>query len=220
MSDFIQHIDPWFLVLNKPAGLNAEPDGKGNPNVLDQAIEILQAKGPLPSNFFPGLPHRLDRPTSGLLLMTLRKQALTGFGKQFEQHGVQKKYLAMVEGVLEKGGKLAHWHFKNHEQKRAEIADKKRKGWSEVKLSYAVLQSGNDKTLVEIKPETGKYHQIRAQFSKIGHPILNDTLYSGKSILSEPIIALHAASLQCVHPSTGDRLQFKLPYPESPLWRF
>ena len=90
--------DTWLVVINKPSALNTEPNTAGHPNAMDMLQAFLQERGPLPSNFKFGLPHRLDRLTSGVQLFTTRQQALAQMGKQFENREVDKTYWALVEG--------------------------------------------------------------------------------------------------------------------------
>lgn len=210
--------DPWFLVLNKPAGLNAEPDAQGNPNAVNWVEEQLRGSKPLPANFFPGLPHRLDRPTSGLLIVTLRKQALVRIGRQFEDRQLLKTYYALVEGNVEEAGQITHWHRKNTELKRAELKEKFAQGWTQVSLNYSIVRRYNQATLLELQPATGKYHQIRAQLSAIGHPIVNDQLYGARKVAAGAEIALHAGKLTFQHPKTEAMIQLEAPIPVTGVW--
>lgn len=205
-------------MLNKPAGLNAEPDLEGNFNLLQWVEEYLKTKGPLPANFFPALPHRLDRPTSGLAIVTLRKQALVRIGRQFEDRIVQKTYFALVEGNPPESLVLEHWHRKNAGLKRAELRSKAAKGWTEVALTYRTVMHNHRNALLEIQPKTGKYHQIRAQLSSIGHPILNDQLYGARKIAPSAEIALHAGKLKLNHPKSDNLIELEAPLPDSGVW--
>ena len=194
-ASMIIHEDAWLVAINKPSGWNTEPDAAGNPNAMDMLQAFMQERGPLPSNFKLGLPHRLDRLTSGVQLFTTRQQALSHMGKQFENREVVKTYLALVEGNPGTGGTMAQWHHRQQGGYQAIITARKVPGAKEVILRWKRLSSKDGISLCEVKPETGRFHQIRAQFAAAGHPVVNDERYGSTIQIDVPAIGLHAAQL-------------------------
>jgi len=185
------------LVVNKKAGLLTQPNQSSEKNLEDLAKGYVKEKKQKEGRVFLHALHRLDKPVSGIVLFAKTSKALSRLSESMRNREVEKMYLAKVEGHLEeKSGELIH--FVTHGSHRALVGKEGKKAH----LSYAVIQEEGDATLVEIVLHTGRYHQIRAQFSHIGHPILGDTKYGAK--FSEGNIALHHAKLTFPHPTTKE----------------
>lgn len=217
-ASMIVHEDSWLVAVNKPPGLNTEPDAAGNPNAMDMLQAFMKERGPLPSNFKLGLPHRLDRFTSGVQLFTTRQQALSQMGKQFENREVHKTYLVIVEGDPGDGGTMAQWHHRKTGGYQAVITPKKVPGSREAILRWKRLHSGNGLSLCEVYPQTGRFHQIRAQFAAAGQPVVNDSTYGAKVMSGDSIIGLHALQLQFKHPKSGSLLTARAAVPDNAIW--
>lgn len=192
--------DNHLLVVNKPAGLLTQPSGTDQDSLEAQAKAWIKEQYQKPGNVFLGVVHRLDKPVSGIVLFARTSKALSRLNETMRNKQSKKTYLAVVEGVpnaLE--GTLEHYLCHDDHEARvsgAEDPDAKR-----ACLHYRVLEKREGSALVEIELETGRYHQIRAQFSAIGHPIVGDWKY-GSSQRGETI-ALHHWRLTVTHPITG-----------------
>lgn len=198
--------DKFLLIVDKPTGIAVE---KISPQVitlesLAYAHLLLSDKKP-----FVGIVHRLDRPTSGVILFAKKPSILKIMNAQFEKRKVQKHYLALVDGEIpDLSGSLKDYHHKDFLQKKAIISDQKNKENKEVKLKYKKINLIGHRTLLNIELVTGKYHQIRAQFASIGFPIAGDVLYGGKLWKREGV-GLHASELHFNHPETKERIIIK-----------
>ena len=198
--------DNHILVANKPAGLLTQPDDSDSHSLEAFAKEWVKQEYHKPGRVFLHAVHRLDRPVSGLVLFARTSKALSRLNEQLRSQEIQRTYIAEVEGILpEKEGRLDHYLI--HKEHRAVLA---REGEAEAKharLIYRVIRFHAHSTLVSIELETGRYHQIRAQFGAIGHPVMNDERYGSEGRGKE--IHLHSAQLQFKHPVTKELLEFK-----------
>jgi len=192
---------PQLLVLNKPAGLAVERQWHGYPSVEDWALNYLSRTTRKP---FVGIVHRLDRPVSGVLLLAKKRAALKDLNLQFAERRVEKVYRAIVAGCpAAKSGTLEHWLVKDAEQKRAIVAKRGAAGAALCELKYEVLEDQAGNALLEIRPLQGKFHQIRAQLSAAGMPILGDEKYGSTLPYRPGAIALQAWSLRFREPAEG-----------------
>lgn len=199
-----QHIlfeDDFVIVLNKPSGLMVEPDRNGHPNLLQLVKNYLKPSTQNGEPVYVQHLHRLDRPVSGIVLFTKRRESLRNLSEQFAQRHVRKQYQAITESVpLLSSGTLEHWHRK--EKKKAVVANTEMPYAEVARLSYTTQRSERG-CLWNIDLYTGRYHQIRAQLSYIGCPILGDAFYGSLSPYQPDAIALHASKLTFRHPRTG-----------------
>ncbi|HEY1040964.1 MAG TPA: RluA family pseudouridine synthase [Bacteroidia bacterium] len=205
MTDLkIIHEDDILLVYNKPAGLMVEPDRNNHPNLLQEAKNHLKTdnnKNPYVQHL-----HRLDRPTSGIVLFTKNKEYLRNLSEQFAQRMVSKEYLALTKiAPPQLEGRLEHWHRK--EKKKAVLVPEGTEFAEKAILEYNVKLLGEN-YLWQIKLHTGKYHQIRVQLASLGCPILGDELYGSKEIFQPNAIALHAWKLRIQHPLSHKEMEF------------
>ena len=203
---------PDWLAIDKPAGIQVERNPFG-PSVESLAYDHLSKKR---QNPYVGIVHRLDRVTTGMVLVAKRKHILRQLNEQFRNREVQKTYLAMVEKAPpEEAAQLIHWLEKDKLEKRARISDEASSNASKCVLSYRQLwKGGQERSLVEIKPITGRYHQIRAQLSAIGCPVVGDTHYGAKEAYQPHHIMLHAWKLAFFDPKRKKRLELEAPLPE------
>lgn len=187
-----------WLAVNKLAGLNVEQLWD-YPSVETQVKNYL--KGAHSREPYLGIVHRIDRPVSGVLLLAKKKSALRHLNQQFAERKVQKVYWAICSGLPPKQeGTLVHYLLKDQKNKRAEAFTEPRKGAILGKLEYRVISNNRDCSQLEIRPLSGKFHQIRVQLASIGCPLLGDEKYGGP-IGSQPNeIALHARELSFIDP--------------------
>ena len=207
MADYtILYEDDVILVCNKAAGLMVEPDRNNFPNLLQEVKNYLKASTGEKTPYVQHL-HRLDRPTSGIVLFTKQKEYLKNLSEQFAQRTVSKFYVALTKNApKEMSGKLEHWHRK--EKKKAVLVPEGTPFAEKAILEYTVKPHG-DFFLWEIKMQTGKYHQIRVQLASLACPILGDELYGSTETYKPNAIALHAAKLIIQHPLTKKEMVFE-----------
>lgn len=202
--------DDILLVCNKPAGLMVEPDRNNFPNLQQQVKHYLKEKTGEKIPYAQHL-HRLDRPTSGLVLFTKQKEFLRNLSEQFAQREVSKHYQALTTKAPEQmEGMLEHWHRK--EKKKAVLVPEGTPFAEKAKLEYRVETKDNH-WLWHIRLHSGKYHQIRVQLASLGCPILGDILYGSEETYLPDAIALHAGKLSITHPLTGELMNFEVPAP-------
>jgi len=198
--------DDVLLVCNKPAGLMVEPDRNNFPNLLQQVKNYLKEKTGEKLPYAQHL-HRLDRPTSGVVLFTKKKEHLKNLSEQFAQRQVQKFYSALTKNAPKNlSGKLEHWHRK--EKKKAVLVPEGTEFAEKAILEYSAKPHG-EFFLWEIKLHTGKYHQIRAQLASLGCPVLGDELYGSDQAYKPNVIALHASKLIIKHPVSKKEMVFE-----------
>jgi len=224
--------DDYVLVVNKPAGLVVHPGYNNYTGTLVNGLVYhFQQLPTLPGNDGrPGLVHRIDKDTSGLLLISKNERSMTWLAKQFFDHTITRKYIALVWGDLETDGTVTGYIGRSINDRRVmSIYDDPEKGrWSVT--HYKVLERLNYVTLVECQLETGRTHQIRAHMRHIGHPLFSDATYGGDKILKGTVFnkykqfvencfelmprqALHAQTLGFLHPTLKKRLLFESPLP-------
>ncbi|HUC80102.1 MAG TPA: RluA family pseudouridine synthase [Flavisolibacter sp.] len=232
----IVHEDDDIIIINKPAGLVVHP-GSGNYNgtLLNGIAYHLQQQNPCVSEeTLPrfGLVHRIDKNTSGLLVLAKSDKAMRQLAKQFYDHTVKRRYLALVWGDVQddEGTIVAHVGRNLRFRKLFEAYPEGDHG-KEAITHYKVLERFNYVTLVQCVLETGRTHQIRVHMKYLGHPLFNDDFYGGDKIVKGTIFskykqfvdncfaicprqALHAKTLGFVHPSTGKEIFFESEIPD------
>ncbi len=204
-----------ILAINKPAGLLTQAP-PGVPSLEAEVKAWLKERHDKPGNVYLGIPHRLDRGVSGVIVFTRNSKAAARMAEQFEQRDVRKIYWAVVEGTPDPTvGELTDWILKLPEQSRAEVVSPVTPGTRGCQLSYRVLATRENTSLVEIEPHTGRMHQIRVQFASRGWPVLGDVQYGStrSPFAEEQRIALHAHSLTFQHPVRYDPLTITAPLP-------
>ncbi|MET4013594.1 23S rRNA pseudouridine1911/1915/1917 synthase [Mucilaginibacter sp. UYP25] len=228
----IVYEDNDVLIVNKAAGMVVHPGFNNYEGTLVNALVYHFNQLPtLPGNDGrPGLVHRIDKDTSGLLLISKNERSMSYLAKQFFDHTINRKYLALAWGDIAEDGTVTGYIGRSINDRRVmSIYDDPEKGkWSVT--HYKVLERMGYVTLIECKLETGKTHQIRAHMKHIGHPLFSDAMYGGDKILKGTVFskyrqfvencfeimprqALHAQSLGFVHPSLKKDIYFEAPLP-------
>ena len=223
----ILYEEPHFLLVNKPAGLFTQA-APGVPSLEVQLSEQLKNRDQHPGRPFVGLPHRLDRATSGVLLVARNQRALARFGQQFQSRKVEKYYVAVVEGELPPG--VQEWDDRMRkipDRPQAEVVEPHVRDGKLARLRIESLATGAGRTLAVVQLLTGRMHQIRMQTAHRGWPVVGDRLYGGQTLsaattmppseLREQPHALHAFRLGFFHPRSALRLSISAPVPEN--WR-
>ncbi|MBA2287517.1 MAG: RluA family pseudouridine synthase [Ktedonobacteraceae bacterium] len=212
----ILYEDDDLLVINKPAGMVVHPAPGHSEDTLVNALLAyrpeLQGVG---GEERPGIVHRLDKDTSGLMIVAKNTRTLAALTEQMQRHAIQKRYLALVEGVLslDQGSIDAPiGRDPRHRQQMAVTA----RGSREARTHFRVLQRFARHTLLLLQLETGRTHQIRVHLKAIGHTAVGDPVYGSGNARHQPRLDrqfLHAYQLQFTHPTTGKMLEFEVPLP-------
>jgi 23S rRNA pseudouridine1911/1915/1917 synthase len=198
--------DNHLLIAAKPCGWLTQPNGEGCPDLESFAKAWVKREFNKPGAVFLHCIHRLDRPVSGLVLFAKTSKALSRLNELSRDGGIKRLYVAEVEGILpHKTGTLEH--FLIHGEHRALIARESDKDAKKAILDYVVVTFKEHSTLVKIDLQTGRYHQIRAQFGAIGHPVLGDAKYGGSEDFGDTV-HLSCTDLKFTHPVTQEMIDF------------
>jgi 23S rRNA pseudouridine1911/1915/1917 synthase len=205
--------DNHLLAVNKPAGLATMGASAGKTSLVTLAKEYLKARYNKPGNVYLGVVSRVDAAVSGVVILARTSKAAARLSEQFRTRSVEKLYWAVVEGRVDPpSGEWIDWMVKDESHHRMIRAAAQAAGAQEARLAYRVLKPVAEATLVEIRPETGRKHQIRLQFAVRGNAILGDKKYGSQRTFSSGI-ALHARELAFDHPTTKRRMTISAPIP-------
>ncbi|MEO1712450.1 MAG: RNA pseudouridine synthase [Bacteroidota bacterium] len=209
-KSWIIHETDWWIAINKPAGLIVEKS-PFEPTTIESVAWPYLEKHQRGKKYL-GIVHRLDRVTSGVLLLAKRKTALRYLNQQFADRVVEKEYLAVVEGAPPKSEeRLKHYLVKDQATKKAIVHTLPKPKSTTVVLDYRRLSESNGRSLLQIIPKTGKFHQIRAQLAAIGCPIVRDSKYGAQGLEYPKEIGLHAARLTFIDPQSEKELTIEAP---------
>lgn len=213
--------DNHLIAVNKLPGELVQGDSTGDQPLLEKVKDYLRLKYKKPGNVFTGLIHRLDRPTSGVVVFARNSKALARMNKVFEKREVEKKYWAVVGGIPDKQeDRLVHFLKKDEKRNKALFFGSEKSGAKKAVLSYRVIKKIDHYTLLEVSLETGRHHQIRAQLSATGHPIKGDLKYGFPRSNRDASICLHAKFLKFDHPVSGEEIVLEAPLPEGEgVWK-
>ncbi len=207
--------DNHLLVVNKPAGLPTMGVADDRPTVLSLARTYIKQKYNKPGNVYLGIVSRLDAPVTGVLLIARTSKAAKRLTESFRTRAVEKSYLALVEGHLDRpAGKLEHFVRKDERHRRMHTTTSTADGAQHAILDYRVLEELSERSLVQVSLITGRKHQIRVQLAKCGHPIVGDRKYGAIGSFAAGI-ALHAHRLLVPHPVGAAPLEVVAPLPAS-----
>ncbi|MGP0565832.1 MULTISPECIES: RluA family pseudouridine synthase [unclassified Nitrospina] len=212
----IVYEDASLIVVNKPAGMVVHPaPGHSTGTLVHALLHHCKDLSGIGGVERPGIVHRLDKDTSGLVLVAKTATALENLLKQFQERQVKKVYLALVKGKVEPASGWIEAPIGRHRVHRKKMA--LNDGGRDAQTYYAVEKQFREYALVRAEPRTGRTHQIRVHLASIGHPILGDRLYGHLRGASVPRLdrqALHAHRLQVTHPQSGEGCDWTVPFPE------
>lgn len=211
--------DNHLIVVNKRVGDIVQGDKTGDDPLSEVVKSYLKEKYNKAGNVYLGVVHRLDRPTSGVLLFAKTSKALPRLNRQFADGQTKKTYWAVVDRVPELvSASLTHWLVRNPKQNKSYAHPREVPNSKMAVLEYRVLKTLDRYCLLEIDLGTGRHHQIRAQLAAIGCHIKGDLKYGADRSNRDGGIHLHARFLEIVHPVKNERISFEAPPPEDPLW--
>ena len=217
----ILHQDEDLLAIDKPAGMVVHPAPGSWRGTVVNALLHRQLVSAAPSDERPGIVHRLDKETSGVLLVARTPRAHEALARAFHDRMVKKTYLAIVLGVPRRRTGSVEWAIGRHPRNRKRMSVRSPRGRS-ARTDYAVIETFAGVSLVRVEPETGRTHQIRVHLAALGHPVLADPLYGARRGRAYPPRgparsfarqALHAAEIAFRHPVSGEEMHLTAPLP-------
>jgi 23S rRNA pseudouridine1911/1915/1917 synthase len=208
-----------LIAINKRSGDIVQGDKTGDLPLSEVVKQYIKIKYEKPGNVYLGVAHRLDRPTSGIVVFAKTSKALPRLNKLFAEKLAKKTYWAVVKKLPENAqGNLVHWLKRNPKQNKSYAYPKEIPDSKKAILDYRLLKKLNSHYLLEIDLMTGRHHQIRSQLSFIGCPIKGDLKYGFDRSNKNGSIHLHARSLSFIHPVKKEPLNLQAPLPDDPVW--
>ena len=213
--------DNHLIIINKLPGELVQGDETGDVTLADKIKEYLKVTYNKPGNVYLGIPHRLDRPTSGIVVYTKTEKALIRLNEAFKGSSVKKTYWAVVDNMPKKSeSTLIHYIVRNSANNKSVAYPKEIKGSKLAKLDYKVIGKSDKYYLLEIALHTGRHHQIRAQLAAIGLHIKGDLKYGFPRSNPDGGIHLHARKIVFTHPVKKEALTIIAPPPHDTVWDY
>ncbi|MEC9065472.1 MAG: RNA pseudouridine synthase [Bacteroidota bacterium] len=211
--------DNHLIIVNKPAGILVQGDKTGDKSLIDLVKEYLKIEYSKKGNVFLGLVNRIDRPTSGIVILSKTSKALSRMNSLFKNRKIKKFYWAIIsKSFPENEGILNGWFRKNSKLNKSYVYDNKVSNSKLGSLKYNRIKDFKKYSLFEIDLETGRHHQIRSQFSKLGYPIVGDLKYGAKRSLKDGSIYLHSRRVIFEHPIKKIKIDLTAIPPKNVLW--
>ncbi|RKF04757.1 ribosomal large subunit pseudouridine synthase D [Tenacibaculum lutimaris] len=215
----ILHEDNHIIVINKRAGDIVQGDKTGDKPLSDVVKEYIKEKYDKPGNVFLGTVHRLDRPTTGIVIYARTSKALERLNKMLRNKTIKKNYWAVVQQQPQKAADtLTNYLKKNPKNNKSTAFTKEVEGSKKAILHYKTLKKLDNYSLLEVDLETGRHHQIRVQLSNIGSTIKGDLKYGAKRSNKDGSIHLHARKIEFTHPVSKELIKITAPTPSDPIW--
>ena len=211
--------DNHLLIVNKKSGDIVQGDKTGDKPLSDVVKEYIKEKYNKPGEVFLGVVHRLDRPTSGIIIFARTSKALERLNKMLRERTISKTYWAVVKNTpLKEKDSLIHFLKKNPKNNKSTVFTKETDTSKKAILHYSVIKKLDNYSLLEIDLETGRHHQIRAQLAYIGSPIKGDLKYGASRSNKDGSIHLHARNISFTHPVSKENISFLAPIPNETIW--
>ncbi|WP_347926390.1 RNA pseudouridine synthase [Pontimicrobium sp. SW4] len=215
----ILYEDNHIIIINKRAGDIVQGDKTGDKPLSDVVKEYIKAKYNKPGNVYLGVTHRLDRPTTGIVVFAKTSKALPRLNKLFSDKEIQKTYWAIVKQKPKKeNDTLIHWLKKNPKNNKSSAYNNEIKDSKKAVLHYKVIRQLNNYFLLEINLETGRHHQIRCQLASIGSSIKGDLKYGFDRSNKDASIHLHSRKIEFIHPVSKEQISIIAPTPLDSIW--
>ena len=212
--------DNHLIIINKRTGDIIQGDKTKDTPLVEIVKEYLKIKHDKPGNVYLGVIHRIDRPTSGIVMFAKTSKALSRMNAMLKNQDVNKLYWAITQNKPDnKTGKLIHWLRKNPKNNKSTHFSKETANTKKAVLNYRILKTLDNYYLLEIKMESGRHHQIRCQLQAIGCPIKGDIKYGSKRTNKDGSIDLHARNLQLIHPVTKKEIDVTAPVRDEKIWK-
>lgn len=213
--------DNHIIAVNKTCREIVQGDKTGDTPLSETVKAYIKEKYQKPGEVFLGVTHRLDRPTSGVVLFARTSKALARLNEMFKSHEqIRKTYWAIVEHApAQAEGRLEHWLVRNEKMNKSFVAKEGAKDAKLAKLTYRTAAQSERYTLLEINLETGRHHQIRCQLAAIGCPIKGDLKYGARRSNPDGGISLHARRIEFIHPVSREPVSIIAPVPDDRLWK-
>ncbi|MDC7234217.1 MAG: RNA pseudouridine synthase [Spirochaetales bacterium] len=213
--------DNHLIIVNKLSSEIVQGDKTGDTTLAESVQAYIKKRDGKAGNVFIGITHRLDRPTSGIVIFAKTSKGLSRMNKLFREQGVSKSYWAVLQKAPpEEEGRFEDYLWRDKRKNRSYVGEKGKKDAKRAALSYKVLCRSENYTLAEIDLETGRHHQIRAQFSARGCAIKGDLKYGAKRSNPGGGIHLHARRVRFIHPVKGEPVEVTAPVPKDDiLWQ-
>lgn len=222
LQERILYEDNHLIIVNKLCGEIVQADKTGDRTLAQDVKQYLKEKYSKPGNVYLGIPHRLDRPTSGIVVFCRTEKALSRMNSMFRDGGVDKIYWTVCDkdpGDTE--GRLEHWIKRNEQKNISRAYDREVSGSQKAVLEYKVIGKSDRYTLLEIHLLTGRHHQIRAQLAACGVHIKGDLKYGFPRSNPDGGICLHSRHVKFIHPvKKEETVDITAPVPENDIWQF
>ena len=209
--------DNHLIAVNKKSGEIVQGDKTGDEPLSERVKKYLKVKYNKPGNVFLGTIHRIDRPTSGIVIFAKTSKALSRMNEKFRQNKISKTYWAIVKNRLPKKNDILEHYLLKNQKKNKSFLSTEEKGKLSI-LEYNFLNNLNNYFLYEIFPKTGRHHQIRVQLSAMGSPIKGDLKYGAKRSNPNGGINLHAKKIDFNHPVTKENVSIEANCPKEKIW--
>ena len=211
--------DNHIIIVNKRAGDITQGDKTGDKPLSEVVKEYVKVKYNKPGNVYLGVVHRLDRPTSGIIIFARTSKALERLNKMLRDKTINKTYWAVVKNIPnKKEDTLINYLKKNPKNNKSSVFHKEISGSKKAILHYKVIKKLDNYSLLEVDLETGRHHQIRAQLSSIGCSIKGDLKYGFNRSNKDGSIHLHAKKIEFTHPVTKEKIMISAPTPNEVIW--
>lgn len=215
----VLHEDNHLIIVNKRVGDIVQGDKTGDKPLLDIVKEYLKEKYHKPGNVFLGTVHRLDRPTSGIVIFARTSKALERLNKMLREKSVKKTYWAVVKNPPKKEkDTLVHWLKKKSKNNKSTAFNREISESKKAILHYQTIKKLDNYTLLEVDLETGRHHQIRCQLANIGSSIKGDLKYGATRSNKNGGIHLHARKIEFIHPVNKETISIISPLPKDSIW--
>jgi 23S rRNA pseudouridine1911/1915/1917 synthase len=212
--------DNHIIIVNKRAGDIVQGDKTQDKPLSEVVKEYIKEKYHKPGNVYLGVVHRLDRPTSGIVIFARTSKALERLNKMLREKSIEKTYWAIVKNVPKQTkGTLINYLKKNPKNNKSSVFQKEIHGSKRAVLHYQLIKKLDRYSLLEIDLETGRHHQIRAQLSFIGSVIKGDLKYGAQRSNKDGSIHLHARKIHFTHPVSKENISITAPLPNDVIWK-
>lgn len=212
--------DNHIIIVNKSVSEIVQGDKTGDKPLSEIVKDYIKEKYNKPGNVYIGVTHRLDRPTSGIVVFARTSKALPRLNEMFKNKEVSKTYWAVVKNRPKQDeGTLKHYLVRNEKQNKSYAYDVEKPNSKLAILHYKLIAHSDKYNLLEVDLETGRHHQIRCQLSKIGCPIKGDLKYGAERSNPDGGINLHARKISFIHPVSKEKIEVVAPVPDDNLWK-